>query len=239
MMNEQKIEELRWLRQLYIEHLSEIVTYNKNPRPRVAHPGKWAKLESVVALNEGIDEPLMIPPMEQDRKVWVWSDQHFFHKNIIEFSERPYDSVEQMNEYLIANYNDYVGEDDICIWVGDVGFKGNSFINEHLDQCNGYKILIVGNHDFNGKKLRNLNFDETHLIYTVDYPDVSMVFTHYPMDNIPWPWVNIHGHLHAFPNPDTGHLLHINVNCEVQEYKPRLLDDIVKQAKMRVIAAEM
>jgi len=239
MMNEQKIAELKWLRQLYIEDLSKIVTYNKNPRPRVAHPGKWAKLESIVALNEGIDEPLMIPLMEQDRKVWVWSDQHFFHKNIIEFSDRPYDSVEQMNEYLIANYNDYVGENDICIWVGDVGFKGNSFINELLDQCNGYKILIVGNHDFNGKKLRNLNFDETHLIYTIDYPDVSMVFTHYPMYNIPWPWVNIHGHLHAYPNPDSGHLLHINVNCEVQEYKPRLLEDIAKQAKMRSIAAEM
>jgi len=238
-MNEQKIAELKWLRQLYIEDLSKIVTYYHNPRPRVAHPGKWAKLESVVALTEGINEPLMIPPTDPNRKVWVWSDQHFFHKNIITFSERPYDSVEQMNEYLIANYNDYVDENDICIWVGDVGFKGNNIINELLDQCNGYKILIVGNHDFNGKKLRNLNFDETHLIYTVDHPDASMVFTHYPMYNIPWPWVNIHGHLHAYPNPDSGHTLHINVNCEVQEYKPRLLDDIIKQAKMRVIAAEM
>lgn len=238
MMNEQKILELKWLRQLYIEDLSKIVTYNKNPRPRVSHPSKWAKLESIVTLNEGVDEPLMVPPIDQDRKVWVWSDLHFYHKNIIAFSERPYDDVEQMNEHLIANHNDYVGENDISIWVGDVGFKGNSVINELLDKCNGYKILIVGNHDFNGKKLRTLNFDETHLIYTVDYPDVSMVFTHYPMDNVPWPWVNIHGHLHAFPNPHSGHPLHINVNCEVQEYKPRLLDDIVREAKTCVISAE-
>ena len=237
-MNKEKILGLEELRELYIADLSKIVTYQTNPRPRVAYPGKWAKLASIVSLNESVTEPLTIPPLDQNRKVWVWSDQQFFHKNIIEFSDRPYESVSQMNEYLVANYNDYVGKDDICIWVGDVGFKGCTFINELLDQCNGYKILVVGNHDFNGKKLRNLAFDETHLIYVIDYPDTRLVFTHYPMHNIPYPHVNIHGHLHVFPDPDSKHPLHINVNCEVQEYKPRLLDDIVKQARMRLIAAK-
>ena len=99
--------------------------------------------------------------------------------------------------------------------------------------------MVVENNDINGKKLRNLYFDETHLIYTIDYPDISMLFTHYPMYNIPYPYANIHGHLHAFPNPDSGHPLHINVNCEVQEYKPRLIGDIVKQARMRLIAAKL
>lgn len=238
-MTEEKITELEQLRQLYIEDLSKLVTYGNNTRSRVAHPGKWAKLNSVVALNESIAEPLMLPLIGDDRKIWVWSDQHFFHKNIINFSDRPYDNVEQMNEHLIANYNDYVGENDICIWGGDVGFKGNTIINEMLDRCNGYKILVIGNHDFNGKKLRHLHFDETHLIYTLDYPDVSLVFTHYPMMNVPDHWVNIHGHLHAFPNPDSGHPRHINMNCEVQGYKPRLLDDIVTQARLRLISSGM
>jgi len=245
-MNKEKILGLEELRELYIADLSKMVTYNENPRPRVAYPGKWAKLKSRIALHENVVEPLSLPinivePLSStnNRNVWVWSDQHFFHKNIIEFSGRPYENVKQMNEYLIANYNDYVEKDDICIWVGDVGFKGNTFINELLDQCNGYKILVVGNHDFNGKKLRRLNFDETHLIYTIDYPDTSLVFTHYPMYNIPYPHVNIHGHLHVFPDPDSKHPLHINVNCEVQEYRPRLLNDIVKQARMRLVAAKL
>ncbi len=238
-MNNRNITELDYLRQLYIEDLSKIVTYGDNSRSRVAHHGKWAKLDTVIALDESVLEQLTIPPMDKNRKVWVWSDQHFFHKNIISFSERPYDNVVQMNEHLIANYNDYVDENDICIWVGDVGFGGTTAINELLGKCNGYKILIIGNHDFNGKKLRKLDFDETHLIYTINYPDVNLVFTHYPMENIPWPWVNIHGHLHAFPNPDSGHPLHINVNCEVQEYKPRLLDEIITQAKMRIIDAKI
>jgi len=238
-MNEENINELDYLRELYIADLSKIVTYNKNPRPRVAHPGKWAKLESRITLHENINEPISLPFINDSRKVWVWSDQHFFHKNIIDFSERPFENVEQMNEHLIANYNEYVDKDDICIWVGDVGFSGTTILNEILDRCHGYKILIIGNHDFNGKKLRKLNFDETHLIYTIDYPDVSMVFTHYPMYNIPYPYVNIHGHLHVFPNPISNHPLHINVNCEVQEYRPKELTEVLKQARMRLIAAKM
>ncbi len=238
-MDEENITEVDWLRDLYIEDLSKIVDYYQNPRPRVRHPGKWSRLPSQISLAEDISEPLLIPTIDKTRKVWIWSDQHFSHKNIIAFSQRPYEDVEQMNEYMIANYNDYVGENDICIWVGDVGFKGTTHINELLEQCNGYKILVVGNHDFNGKKLRNLNFDETHLIYTIDYPDISLVLTHYPMFNVPWPWVNVHGHMHIYPNPDTGHPLHINVNCEVQAYRPILLDEVVTKARMRMISAKM
>ncbi len=238
-MDEENITEVDWLRDLYIEDLSKIVDYYQNPRPRVRHPGKWSRLPSQISLAEDISEPLLIPTIDKTRKVWIWSDQHFSHKNIIAFSQRPYEDVEQMNEYMIANYNDYVGENDICIWVGDVGFKGTTHINELLEQCNGYKILVVGNHDFNGKKLRNLNFDETHLIYTIDYPDISLVLTHYPMFNVPWPWVNVHGHMHIYPNPDTGHPSHINVNCEVQAYRPILLDEVVTKARMRMISAKM
>ena len=143
-----------------------------------------------------------------------------------------------MHEHLLLNHNELVGPDDIVIWGGDVGFKGTGVLNEMLAEYNGYKILIVGNHDFNGKKLRKLAFDETHLVYPIEVPEqgVSMLFTHYPMYNIPKPWVNIHGHLHAFPNPVSNHPRHININCEVQGYKPRLLDEIVEQARIKLIA---
>jgi calcineurin-like phosphoesterase family protein len=233
-VEDNKLTEIDYLREFYIEDLSKIVTYGKNPRPRVAHPGKWAKLNSVVSLNES-EQPMSL----EGRKVWAWSDLHFWHKNIIQFSERPYTDLEEMHEHLLLNHNEYVGKDDVVIWGGDIGFKATGVINEMLAEYNGYKILIVGNHDFNGKKLRKLNFDETHLIYTVDYPDVSMVFTHYPMYNVPKPWVNIHGHLHAFPNPVSNHPRHININCEVQGYRPMELDEIAKRARMHAIADEI
>lgn len=235
----EEVNETEWLRQLYLEDLSKTVTYNKNPRSRVAHPGKWKKLEALISLGEGITEPIDLPINDPDRNVWCWSDQHFSHKNIIEFSERPFVDVDEMNEHMIANYNEYVGENDVCIWGGDVGFGGNQAINEILSRCNGYKILVVGNHDFKKKNLRCLDFDEIHLVYTVDYPDVSMVFTHYPMANIPWPWVNIHGHLHIYPKAETGHPLNININCELQGYRPRLLSEVAKLAALRIISAKL
>lgn len=224
------MNEIDLLRNLYIEHLTETVNWTGINRPRVKHPGKWSNLNTVIKLKHGI--PLSL----KDKKVWVWSDQHFSHKDIIDFSNRPYLNISEMNYHLIENYNDYVKPNDVSIWVGDVGFGSDKNINDLLNQCNGYKILVIGNHDFNGKKIRNLDFDEIHLIYQLDVTlDFSLVFTHYPMNNISLPWFNVHGHLHAYPKPDTGNVLHYNVCCELHDYRPVELEKITKIAKMRLI----
>jgi len=232
------VTEIGFLRRLYLDHLSEQVDYGSGPRSRVKNPGKWLHCEALIELGEDVEAPLIFTP-EIIERTYIWSDQHFFHKNVIDFSERPYMNIDEMNETLVANYNDYVGDDDICFWVGDVGFGNTTQINELLEQCNGYKILIIGNHDFNGKRRRKLNFDETHLIYNLDVPGVSLVLTHYPMDNIYLPWFNVHGHLHNYPKLDTGNVLHFNVNCEAHQYRPAHINEIIKIAKMRTIAAGM
>lgn len=224
--------ELDFLRHLYLEDLGKIVTYHKNPRPRVRHIEKWRKVES--RLLESNNSYITLPPTS-DRNVWVWSDMHFGHKNIIEFSERPFANLEEMQEHMIDNFNEYVGPNDISIWVGDVAFMNDNNTNELLARCNGYKILVIGNHDFNHKKLRKLNFDETHLIMHIRMDDVDLVFTHYPMENLIPPYVNVHGHIHIYPR-DAGPCngpQHINVNCEFHNYKPVNLTEIYQWAKIR------
>lgn len=225
-------QEIEYLRGLYLKNFYRIVDYGNGPRTVVRRPKNWARLPSKISTSESI---IMTP--ENINKTFVWSDLHFFHKNIIKFSNRPYINIQQMNETLIANHNDCVTDEDICIWVGDVGFGNDAQINELLDQCNGYKILIIGNHDFNKRKIRKLNFDEIHLIYQITVPEVSMVFTHYPMHNIKLPWFNIHGHLHVHPKLETGNILHFNANCEAHMFRPITLTKIIKIAKLRVIAA--
>lgn len=237
-MEEHQIE-VEKLRLKYIEELSEIVNYGGNDRPRVRHPGNWARLPSQIYLNEKHEHYVDPITLYEEQNVWIWSDLHFFHKNIIKFSERPFMDVDEMNEHLIANHNEYVHPNDISIWVGDVGFSNDTKINALLDRCYGYKILIIGNHDFNKRNVRNLNFDEIHLIYSLPTPEGDLVLTHYPMHKIEDPWFNLHGHLHVFPNHDTGHPLHLNVNCELYEYRPMLMEDICKMVRMRKIAAEM
>ena len=53
-------------------------------------------------------------------KVYFISDTHFFHKNIITYCDRPFSSVEEMNEQLIYNWNTIVSEDDDVIICGQI-----------------------------------------------------------------------------------------------------------------------
>lgn len=79
------------------------------------------------------------------------SDLHFFHNNIIQFCNRPFDSVEDMNWKLIKNWNDVVQWND-HVWVlGDFSFGTVAETENILIQLNGIKHLIIGNHDRKGK----------------------------------------------------------------------------------------
>jgi len=228
------MNEIDFLRKLYLEDLSRLVNYGAGDRPRVRHVGNWERIHSTHERHT-VKFPLA---SDDERDVWVWSDLHFNHKNIIGFSERPYDNVEQMNEHLVANHNDYVKEDDIVIWVGDVAFGTDESANEILGACNGYKILVVGNHDFNRRKLRKLDFDEIHLLSHIEVePGFDLVFTHYPMFNLPDYYFNVHGHIHAGANSDgpQNSPQHINVNCEFHEYKPLNLNKLIEMLRLRQI----
>lgn len=38
-------------------------------------------------------------------KIFVIADLHFGHKNITQYENRPYDSIEEMGNQLICNWN--------------------------------------------------------------------------------------------------------------------------------------
>lgn len=79
--------------------------------------------------------------------VYFTSDTHFSHKAIIGYCERPFDTVEDMDEELIKRWNETVGEDDIVFHLGDFCFSGPQRWNQILKRLNGRKYLIIGNHD--------------------------------------------------------------------------------------------
>ena len=47
------------------------------------------------------------------------ADMHFDHADIIPYDNRPFDSVAQMNETLIGNWNRVVEPDDLTWILGD------------------------------------------------------------------------------------------------------------------------
>lgn len=81
------------------------------------------------------------------RRIFVISDTHFCHRNIINYCGRPFQDVEQMNEEMVRLWNFYVGADDIVIHCGDFAFGDMQNIVKWRDRLNGHIILILGNHD--------------------------------------------------------------------------------------------
>ena len=85
--------------------------------------------------------------IEDNTKVFFTSDPHYGHTNIIKFCNRPFNSFQDMNDVLINNWNDVIGEDDLCFILGDFSMWGKQAWNNILDRLMGRKILIMGNHD--------------------------------------------------------------------------------------------
>lgn len=82
---------------------------------------------------------------------WFTADTHFFHINIIKYCNRPFKSVEEMNEIIIKQWNECVKEEDIIYHLGDFGWKDCTNIIKRL---NGQKFLICGSHDSEAMRLK-------------------------------------------------------------------------------------
>lgn len=194
-------------------------------RKKANNPQHW-NIPSIYKTN-----PITLD-VHSDPNIWVWSDIHFYHKNIIRYSERPYPNVDLMNKCLIGNYLNVVQPDDIVIWGGDISFGHVDEINQILKELPGYKIHIVGNHDMDRRgKLTSYTFDERHSCLVLDIVDddmeYQMLITHYPLDIVPEGCINIHGHIHQ-------HLLqpyNINVCVEHTNYTPMHIDVIREKAR--------
>ena len=78
--------------------------------------------------------------------LWFTADTHFGHANIIKYCDRPWQSVGEMNETLINNWNAVVRPTDTVWHLGDVGFKGGDPAG-FLKRLNGKIHVCYGNHD--------------------------------------------------------------------------------------------
>ncbi len=55
--------------------------------------------------------------------LYFTSDTHFGHKNIIQTCNRPFASVDEMDEAMVARWNQRVGPDDTVFHLGDFCFR--------------------------------------------------------------------------------------------------------------------
>ena len=84
---------------------------------------------------------------DENCHIFFTSDTHFGHTNIMKYCKRPFETVEEMDQTIIDNWNSVVRPEDIVFHLGDFGFCGSLRLREIVDQLNGKIYLITGNHD--------------------------------------------------------------------------------------------
>jgi calcineurin-like phosphoesterase family protein len=157
--------------------------------------------------------------LHAERRVWVTSDLHLSHANIISYCDRPHHSVEDMNRKLLAQLRK-APENEILVFVGDMAMCGSHSDAVEMIRSipSRFKILVVGNHDIERKSASCLYQDEPDL-FTAIVPflfwqgqkDSAVMVSHYPISpSAPFSRnelvLNYHGHLHdqgAVPSTDT------------------------------------
>jgi len=80
-------------------------------------------------------------------RVFFTADNHFGHARIIDYTGRPFSSIEEMDQTMIDHWNFLVRPEDTVIHLGDFAFGNVETVQRYLSQVSGRIILILGNHD--------------------------------------------------------------------------------------------
>lgn len=113
------------------------------------------------------------------------ADCHFGHDKVRQMDGRPFSSVEEMDEVMIARWNECVRpQKDEVVILGDLCMGKGQQANELLMRLNGRKYLISGNHD--RLFLRDKKFDTSLLEWIKPYAEIrdnhrKLVLCHYPI----------------------------------------------------------
>lgn len=149
------------------------------------------------------------------------SDTHFHHAKIIDYCQRPFLNVDEMDRQMIVWWNSVVREHDIVWHLGDVGMFKNAYAAAELRRAlNGSIRVVPGNHD-DIELLREAGWDVRGPLV---WDDTGICLCHYPLDS----WVNtsrgkshykihLHGHAHGAATPKRYRL---DVGVDVCGYWP-------------------
>ena len=178
-------------------------------------------------------------------RTWVYSDPHFYHKNIVTFYNydgskvRPWDDADQMTEEMVEWFNELVDDADRVYILGDVAFTAAN-MNRVVPRLKGRKVLVPGNHEPTKMRKYFGLFDDVRG-YVVKK---GFIMSHIPIhvQSLSRWKLNIHGHLHGNevtlgPEYDEGSplpdLRYYNASVEKTNFRPKLLDEILHERGLK------
>lgn len=162
------------------------------------------------------------------KRTFLISDNHFGHRNILTFYRsngqklREFVSVEEMDQHMIKCWNSVVMPEDKVYHLGDFSLCSPAHYRRIIEQLNGDKVLIKGNHDTLELKLYALYFRDVRAYHIIG----DMLLSHIPIleqSLLQRFRGQIHGHTHA---ESVNNPRYFNVSAEVLNYTPILLDKV-------------
>ena len=175
--------------------------------------------------------------------IWFFSDSHLQHDNIRKHCNRPFNSVEEMNDTIINNFNSVVDEKDTVYFIGDFGFfyknnGGGSVRDEIYSWIRKFKQVenwywILGNHDKKYSSTFDANICYDILDIMIENQPVTLC--HYPMLTFNKSHFNawqLYGHHHSdISNIATGKKM--NVSVDVNNFFPVSWEQVKEYMKNR------
>lgn len=179
------------------------------------------------------------------------ADWHYDHENILHYDNRPFKALEEMNEALVANWNQAVSPEDTVYVLGDMFWRKSlktADVVDILQSLHGSKYLIRGNHDNYKSDVFLAQFEAV-----TDYMEVldksrHVVLCHYPIVCFRGHfqgWYHLYGHVHTSFEANmmehdkllmeqlyekTCHMYNVGAMLPYMGYTPRTLDYILTHA---------
>lgn len=166
--------------------------------------------------------------------IYFISDLHFGHENVISLCNRPFLNVDEMDEFLIREWNKTVHKNDTVYIVGDMIFRSVKSPEYYLERLKGEKHLIIGNHDGSWMSKVDVSkyFKSVQWMTVINTGKGKATLCHFPTLDYEGKYM-IHGHIHSKADKLEywdflkSHEAMLNAGVDINGYKPVLIDELI------------
>lgn len=172
-------------------------------------------------------------------KIFFTSDTHFGHDFALTKRNRPFDTLDAMDAFLVARWNATISPDDEVYHLGDFAHGEHGDVGGVVGRLNGRLHLILGNNDVRGAMEATGRFASICEMHEMAIGGQRIFLCHYPMRDWPNAWRgawHLYGHVHGkFDRDPLG--LSLDVGVDSHAFAPIALGRVSEMMRARAPAA--
>lgn len=167
--------------------------------------------------------------INQNAPLFLTSDFHHNHANIIKYCSRPFKNVEEMNESLISKWNQKVPQGSTVIHFGDFSFSQEDF-KKIPQRLNGNIIWVKGNHD---KFPEGFRWFEVIEFRYKDHDFFGSHYAHRVWNKSHHGTIHLYGHSHGtLPDDPAALSMDVGIDCH-PNYEPFSFEEVLKHMEKK------